>query len=51
MKKLIPYLLILIIISCGKNNKIDPYKDIVINMGSEPNTIDPTLNSIGIVTT
>ena len=52
MKKilLLSILTLTIIISCN-NKKIDPSKDIIVNMGSEPNTIDPTLNSIGVVTT
>ena len=52
MKKILICILIIFIISCGsKNNKIDPYKDIIVNIGSDPNTMDPTLNSIGAVTT
>ena len=52
MKKILICILIIFIISCSsKNNKIDPYKDIIVNIGSDPNTMDPTLNSIGAVTT
>ena len=53
MKKVLLYMFVIIlIISCSnKNSKIDPSKDIVVNMGSEPVTIDPTLNSIGVVST
>lgn len=51
-KILLLFFVLIIILSCNKeNSKLDPTKDIVINMGSEPVTIDPTLNSIGVVST
>ncbi|CRF31662.1 peptide ABC transporter substrate-binding protein [Brachyspira suanatina] len=52
IKKILFIFTLLIIISCNrKNSMIDPTRDIIINMGSEPTTIDPTLNSIGVVGT
>lgn len=52
IKKILFIFTLLIIISCNKKSTvIDPKRDIIINMGSEPTTIDPTLNSIGVVGT
>ena len=53
MRKILLYISILIIIiSClSKKEEIKPSEDIVVNMGSEPTTIDPTLNDIGVVST
>ncbi|WPC37244.1 peptide ABC transporter substrate-binding protein [Brachyspira hyodysenteriae] len=52
IKKILFIFTLLIIISCNKKSTvIDPKRDIIINMGSEPVTIDPTLNSIGVVGT
>ena len=53
MKNIFLYLLIIIVIvSCNNyDEEIDPTRDIIVNMGSEPATIDPTLNSIGVVST
>lgn len=52
MKKILSIFTLMIIISCNKQNiEIDPKRDIVINMGSDPVTIDPTLNAIGVVST
>uniref|UniRef100_UPI003F4BD4EF peptide ABC transporter substrate-binding protein n=1 Tax=Brachyspira catarrhinii TaxID=2528966 RepID=UPI003F4BD4EF len=52
IKKILFIFTLLIIISCNrKHSIIDPTRDIIINMGSEPTTIDPTLNSIGVVGT
>ena len=53
MKKILLYISILIIIiSCSsKKEEISPSENIVVNMGSDPTTIDPTLNDIGVVST
>ena len=53
MKNIFLYLLIIIVIvSCNNyDEEIDPTRDIVVNMGSGLATIDPTLNSIGVVST
>ena len=53
MKKILLYISILIIIiSCSsKKEEIAPSENIVVNMGSDPTTIDPTLNDIGVVST
>ncbi|MEI0492639.1 peptide ABC transporter substrate-binding protein [Brachyspira intermedia] len=51
-KKILFIFTLIITISCNRQNSIiDPTRDIIINMGSEPVTIDPTLNSIGVVGT
>ncbi|EKV57100.1 oligopeptide ABC transporter periplasmic protein [Brachyspira hampsonii 30446] len=49
IKKILFIFISLIIFSCNKNYMTNSSKDIIINMGSAPVSIDPTLNSIGVV--
>ncbi|ASJ22771.1 peptide ABC transporter substrate-binding protein [Brachyspira hampsonii] len=52
MKKILFIFISLIILSCNNQNYIaNSNKEIIINMGSSPVNIDPTLNSIGVVST
>ncbi|MBW5408832.1 peptide ABC transporter substrate-binding protein, partial [Brachyspira hampsonii] len=52
IKKILFIFISLIILSCNNQNYIaNSNKEIIINMGSSPVNIDPTLNSIGVVST